>query len=105
MAFLEYSEYRRYGRLLPPMGLNGPGCKSGRIIETWAFISLNLAMYVVTFSLFARASAISSILSELFSVQAARNACKRSNVLLTSGLPALSASRAHARARIIKIEP
>jgi hypothetical protein len=59
------------------------------------FVVLNSRTYVSTDSIWALDSAISSIFSALFSVHAARNACKTLNVLLIPGLPALSANIVH----------
>src|SRR6185436_3333644 len=85
-----------YGKSLPPIGLNGPGCTSGKITNTLLSLSLsNSTIIVFILSVLDLESNMFSIFSCLLSVQADRNACRILNVLFRCGYPALSASIDH----------
>src|ERR1043165_3652388 len=84
------------GKSLPPIGLNGPGCTSGKITNTLLSLSLsNFTTIVFILSVLDLESNMFSIFSCLLSVQADRNACRILNVLFRCGYPALSASIDH----------
>ena len=87
MAELEKNLKMSYGRLLPPIGLKGPGWSSGSTMVTF-FWDFSFTKNVLT-NLEFPSSAILSISSDLFSVHAFRKACNILKALAKLGLPIL----------------